>query len=112
MATRIGSLGAVIRPHVKTHKCFQVARDIQDAGHTRGITVSTLKEAEYFSANGINDVFYAVGISQNKFAQARDLIERGVQLTVTLDSSEMAESLAAYGAGHGLAFPVLILRTL
>ncbi len=33
-----------LRPHVKTHKCVEVAR-LQTAGHSGAITVSTLAEA-------------------------------------------------------------------
>ena len=41
---RVRQLQANLRPHVKTHKCVEVAR-IQTAGHSRAITVSTLAEA-------------------------------------------------------------------
>ncbi len=108
LADHIGGLGGVIRPHVKTHKCIEVLLDIAAAGHTHGITVSTLKEAEYFFAHGISDIFYAVGISPNKFAQAAELTKRGCALTLTLDSVEMAEQLAAFAAGQALHFRVLI----
>ncbi|MEM1190022.1 MAG: alanine racemase [Pseudomonadota bacterium] len=108
LSQHIGSLGGVLRPHVKTHKSIDVTRDIIAAGNVEGITVSTLKEAAYFLDHGITDVFYAVGISPNKFDQARDLMTRGMDLKVTLDTPEMAEMLAAYGAARGTSFPVLI----
>ncbi|MEM8492213.1 MAG: alanine racemase [Pseudomonadota bacterium] len=108
LADHIGNLGGVIRPHVKTHKSIEVAREIFAAGHVQGITVSTLKEAEYFFDNGVTDILYAVGISPNKFAQARDLIDRGLSLIVTLDTTEMVELLAAFARECGICFPVLI----
>ncbi len=37
-----------LRPHIKTHKCIEVAR-IQTAGHDGAITVSTLAEARAFA---------------------------------------------------------------
>jgi D-serine deaminase-like pyridoxal phosphate-dependent protein len=62
-ASRIGNkavqLGVRLRPHVKTHKCLEVAR-IQTAGHFGGVTVSTLAEAEAFVAGGFTDITYAV----------------------------------------------------
>jgi D-serine deaminase-like pyridoxal phosphate-dependent protein len=109
LAAHIGSLGCVLRPHVKTHKCVEVARDVEAAGHTRGITVSTLREAEFFfDSGGYDDIFYAVGLAPNKFARARALIDRGCRLSVTLDSCEMAGHLADFAAAEGVSFPSII----
>jgi D-serine deaminase-like pyridoxal phosphate-dependent protein len=108
LSRRIGDLHGVLRPHVKTHKCIEVTRDILDAGNTSGITVSTLSEAAYFHAHGVSDILYAVGISPNKFAPAAALIEAGCDLKVTLDSAEMACALSAFGASRGVLFPVMI----
>ena len=48
MAARARSAGVRLRPHVKTHKCVEVAR--LQAGHgIAGLTVSTLPEARAFS---------------------------------------------------------------
>ena len=54
-------LGVALRPHLKTAKSAEVARLSVVAG-AKGLTVSTLKEAEYFSAHGFTDLFYAVSI--------------------------------------------------
>ena len=66
---RVHQLRANLRPHVKTHKCVEVAR-IQTAGHSGAITVSTLAEACAFAANGFQDITYAVPIEPGKFAAA------------------------------------------
>ena len=47
MQSRMDSLGVSFRPHVKTSKCVAVTQAQIQAG-ARGITVSTLKEAEQF----------------------------------------------------------------
>lgn len=108
MADRIGSLDGVLRPHVKTHKCIEAYRDVRAAGRTRGITVSTLQEAEYFFAQGVDDILYAVGISPNKFGHVVELARRGCELTVILDSVAMANLLAEHAHAHGTEVPVLI----
>ncbi|WP_200818294.1 alanine racemase, partial [Caballeronia glebae] len=54
MQHRLNALGVSFRPHVKTTKCNQVVQAQVDAG-ARGITVSTLKEAEQFFASGVLD---------------------------------------------------------
>jgi D-serine deaminase-like pyridoxal phosphate-dependent protein len=47
MQQRTSALGVHFRPHVKTAKCTSIAMAEKAAG-ARGITVSTLKEAEHF----------------------------------------------------------------
>ena len=108
MGERIDRLGGVLRPHIKTHKSIDVWRHVEQYGTVRGLTVSTLREAAYFFDNGVRDIFYAVSIAPNKFEEAASLIRKGCDLKVTLDSIETAKALGLYGAGHALAFPVVI----
>jgi D-serine deaminase-like pyridoxal phosphate-dependent protein len=69
MGNRVREMGANLRPHVKTHKCIEVAR-IQTAGHSGALTVSTLAEARAFAAHGFRDLTYAVPIEPGKFGEA------------------------------------------
>ncbi|MGF1456732.1 MAG: alanine racemase [Alphaproteobacteria bacterium] len=108
MAQRIGGLGCVLRPHVKTHKSISVAQTVADAGHTRGITVSTLHEAEYFFRNGHDDILYAVGITPNKLDHAADLRARGCDLKIILDHPDMARAVVEHGVCKRRAHRVLI----
>ncbi len=89
MRAKMQALGVPLRPHVKTAKSAEVARRCLE-GQPGGITVSTLAEAEYFAAQGVRDILYAVGIAPNKIAHVRDLRRRGIDLTVVLDSAEQA----------------------
>jgi D-serine deaminase-like pyridoxal phosphate-dependent protein len=108
MSVRIGGLGGVLRPHVKTGKSIDVLQEIVAAGNTAGITVSTLHEADYFLRHGIADITYAVGIAPNKFGAAAELITRGADLKLILDSVEMASRLADYAARERVACKVLV----
>ena len=72
MSERVRGLGVSLRPHVKTHKCVEVAR-IQTEGEAGGITVSTLAEARAFAAHGFKDITYAVPIEPGKFDEAIEL---------------------------------------
>jgi D-serine deaminase-like pyridoxal phosphate-dependent protein len=72
MAERMRRLGVTLRPHVKTHKCVEVAR-IQTERVAGGITVSTLAEARAFAAHGLKDITYAVPIEPGKFDEACEL---------------------------------------
>ena len=46
-------LGVRLRPHLKTMKAAKAAEALMVSG-ARGITVSTLKEADYFLEHGFN----------------------------------------------------------
>ena len=96
-------LGVRLRPHVKTTKSIDVLRRI--SGGTQGpITVSTLKEAEYFLEYGVTNILYAVGIAPAKLAHAAGLMRRGAELTLILDSIEAAHAVRK----ATVTFPVLI----
>jgi D-serine deaminase-like pyridoxal phosphate-dependent protein len=107
MRGQLARLGVAFRPHVKTSKSIDVVRRIIGA-ETGPITVSTLKEAEYFAGYGFTDILYAVGITPNKFQHVFDLRARGVALTVILDSVGMAETLAAYARERNACLDVMI----
>jgi D-serine deaminase-like pyridoxal phosphate-dependent protein len=47
-----------IRPHIKTHKCPEIAK-LQMAAGATGLTVATLFEARAMLENGVSDIFLA-----------------------------------------------------
>jgi D-serine deaminase-like pyridoxal phosphate-dependent protein len=107
MQRRMDELGVAFRPHVKTSKCLPVVQAQIDAG-ARGITVSTLKEAEQFFAAGITDILYAVGIAPSKLPQVLALRRRGCDLKIITDSAAGAQAIARFGKEQGEAFEVWI----
>jgi D-serine deaminase-like pyridoxal phosphate-dependent protein len=107
MRDHLASLRVTLRPHVKTAKCIEVVR-LTLEGQPGGITVSTLKEAEYFFEHGIRDILYAVGIAPNKLAHAAALIRGGADLTLILDSAGAAQAVAEAAYRERVTFPVLI----
>lgn len=104
---RMDALGVKFRPHVKTSKCLPVVRAQLDAG-ARGITVSTLKEAEAFFDAGIDDILYAVCIAPTRLPRALALRRRGCDLKLVTDSVAGAEAIAEFGKTHGEVFEVWI----
>lgn len=95
MRSHLRSLGVSFRPHVKTNKCIDVARRLMETPQGP-ITVSTLLEAEYFAAHGVTDILYAVCIAPNKLPHVSALQDKGVQLSILLDSMETARILAEH----------------
>ena len=107
MQARMNALGVSFRPHVKTAKCLPVAQRQLAAG-ARGITVSTLKEAEQFFAAGITDILYAVCVVPTKLPQVLALRRKGCNLKIITDSLAAAQAIAAFGREHGEVFEVWI----
>jgi len=98
MSQHVKGLGADLRPHMKTAKSIEVAR-IATAGNAGGITVSTLKEAEYFHGKGLSDITYAVGLAPAKIKRANALVAAGANLKVITDNGVAARAIADEGRG-------------
>lgn len=99
--------GVRLRPHIKTHKCIEVAR-IQTAGHNGAITVSTLAEARAFSKHGFNDITYAVPIESGKFADAIEILQSGVKLNLLTDDADTARAIDESAGKAGVKFDVFV----
>ncbi|HZQ60921.1 MAG TPA: alanine racemase [Casimicrobiaceae bacterium] len=107
MQARMDALGVRFRPHVKTSKCAEVVRRQLAAGG-RGITVSTLREADRFFDEGMEDIFYAVAIAPAKLDHAMRLAKSGAQLAVLVESAVAAEQLSLHGIRNAHRHDVLI----
>ena len=107
MSERARRAGIDLRPHLKTAKSARVA-EVATRGHSGGITVSTLAEAEYFVAHGIVDITYAVCMVPDKLERAAELAARGARLTLLTDNAAVARELADRAAALGARFDVLI----
>lgn len=99
-------LDVSLRPHVKTAKCTAIARRI--FGGVGPVTVSTLREAEYFLADGFTDLRYAVGFAPSKTARAAALVRAGATLSVLVEDVATAQAIAAAAAREGVRFGVLV----
>jgi len=107
LRNHLQSLGAGLRPHLKTSKSIDIARRMMPtpAGPA---AVSTLKEAEEFAAAGVRDLLYAVGIAPGKLDRVLELRRAGVDLTIVLDSVDQARAVAEKSRQAGHAIPALI----
>ena len=96
MARLASDAGVALRPHVKTHKCVEIAQMQGEAG-AQGIAVATLGEAEVFAEAGFGDVFiaYPVWLDDAKAERLARLSQReGMRLRVGVDSAEGVANLA------------------
>ena len=62
LKTKFAALNLPFRPHLKTTKCIEIARLVLADSEPK-ITVSTLKEAEFFAQAGIKDIIYPAKLS-------------------------------------------------
>ncbi|AJD40030.1 alanine racemase domain-containing protein [Rhizobium gallicum bv. gallicum R602sp] len=108
LAERAKKLGVVLRPHMKTAKSIDVARQVfpREPGP---ITVSTIAEAEYFASHGFRDITYAVGMSPASAIRAMELCRRtGVDLKLLLDTVEQADALGDVRKATGVTPSIFI----
>ena len=90
MQTLADKVGTALRPHAKTHKSARVAQLQLQAG-ARGLTVATLREAEYFAHMGVGDLLLVhPPVGTPKKTRLEALAERVPRLTVAIDSLEAA----------------------
>ncbi len=107
MADRMTAFGVNLRPHCKTAKSADVAR-IATEGHSGGITVSTLREAEYFADNGFTDITLAVQLNPAKLPRAAALQARGVDLGIITDDETVAQHIVDTAKETNTHFAVYI----
>jgi D-serine deaminase-like pyridoxal phosphate-dependent protein len=107
LSRHIKSLGVNLRPHMKTAKSIDVAGIVLE-GTSGGITVSTLKEAEYFAAHGITDIIYAVSMVASKVERASAMLRKGTDLKFIMHNVDAAHSVAARAVALGVELTVLI----
>ena len=93
MSDKARRLGVTLRPHIKTHKCVEIARLQEEAGCC-GLTVSTLYEAKVFADHGFEDLTWAFPVILNRISEVRDLAEQ-VTLRLVVDSQATVDVLEA-----------------
>lgn len=82
--------GSRLRPHVKAHKCTELARMQAAAGHP-GFTCATVREAEGMARAGLGDDLL---IANELFAADRvgALVAAGHRVTLAVDSPETVQA--------------------
>jgi len=106
MAAKVQGLGALLRPHVKTHKCVEIG-ELQRRHGAEGITVATVVEARVFAAHGFDDITWAVPLPVSRIADVIELA-RQVTLRATVDSAAAADALVAAAKQAGVRVHVLL----
>jgi 3-hydroxy-D-aspartate aldolase len=109
MAALAKSRGVGLRPHCKTHKCVEIARQ-QIACGAVGVSCTILREAEVMIAAGIPGVLItSPAVTSNAIARLIKLARnaRAGNLMVVVDDHENAVALSE--AAAALPFPLSVL---
>lgn len=96
-----------LRPHIKTHKCVEVAR-IATEGHSGGVTASTIGEIEAFAAHGFRDLTYAVPIMPAKVPRIIRLLTSGVKVNLLTDDPDIPAELGKAARSAGVELDVFL----
>lgn len=99
--------GLKLRPHIKTHKLPFLALKQVQAGAC-GITCQKIGEAEVMADAGLTDIFIPYNIVGRAKLERLAALHRRVGLSVTADSTETLEGLAATFADRAHPLPVLV----
>jgi len=108
MAAFCRERGVALRPHAKTHKSVEIARQQLEAGAV-GICCATIGEAERLTAGGIGNLLITSPIvTRPKLERLARLHERAAGLMVVADQIAAVDDLARIAAGTGRALHVLV----
>lgn len=94
-------VGLANRPHVKTHKCIEIARRQVELG-AAGVTCQTLREAEVMVDAGIDDVLLPVNLLGAPKLERLARLAARARLQVTVDDADLLTGLAGAGADVGV----------
>jgi D-serine deaminase-like pyridoxal phosphate-dependent protein len=104
---RCDELGLASRPHVKTHKCTEIARRQLELGAV-GLTCQTLGEAEAMADAGLDDLLVPTNLlGERKLARLARLLERA-RVTVAADNADVLPGLDRSAADAGRELSVLV----
>ncbi|MFH2115706.1 MAG: alanine racemase, partial [Spirochaetota bacterium] len=99
MLDRAARNKVVLRPHLKTHQARQVGRIFRELGLGSG-TVSSITMAEYFAADGWDDLTVAFPVNLRELDSINALAGR-IRIGLLVDNADSVRTLAA-----GLKHPV------
>jgi len=96
-----------LRPHVKTHKCPNIAHMQLEAG-AEGICVAKVSEAEVFAANGFKDILIANELVSPEKIQRLLELNKSTRTMVAVDAKENIEDLNKFASKADQELEVLI----
>ncbi len=97
-----------VRPVVSSHLCPQVARRQLAAPSSRGITATTLGEAEVFAASGFVDILVASQVVTASKIMRLCALASQASVSVAVDNADNVAQLSTAAASTGVELGVLV----
>ncbi len=107
MAASFAELPSELRPHIKVHKCPEIARRQVDAGAI-GVACATARETVAMAEAGIEDVLVANQVVGTEKISALLELEEYVRVTVAVDNPANIADLSEMASRYGRQLEVLI----
>jgi D-serine deaminase-like pyridoxal phosphate-dependent protein len=107
MAAHVERLGVGLRPHVKAHKCVELAR-VQLAHGAHGVTTATVAEAVAMVAGGVEDVLLANEVVSAPALDRLALAARTASVALAVDLPEQIGLAAAAAERAGSVLGVVV----
>lgn len=106
--TALQGTGIGVRPHVKTHKCPQIAKMQMDAGAV-GVCTAKLSESEVMLENGIAHVLMTgVNVTIPKIQKAMALAKKHRSFIQAIDNPQNAQDLQDAAKAAGIIADVVV----
>ena len=107
MAERGRTLGIPIRSHTKSHKIPEIAHYQMRAGNV-GLCCQKLGDAEVMVASGLTEILIPFNIWGASKVERLTRLVRRANVTVAVDSAEIARGIAMGAQAAGVTVPILI----
>lgn len=100
VATHLAAHGKALRIATKSLRVPALIERAAERAQSRRLMCFSLEEAAFLAQRGFDDLLVAYPIVQPaQLAQARELLDRGLRLTLMVDCREHLERIAAAGGG-------------
>jgi len=107
MGDRFRGLSAGLRPHIKAHKCAELAW-LQLEHGAIGVTTATVAEAEAMAAAGVRDILIANEVVSPAGIDRLVSVAMGCRMTVAIDDADNVAELARRAASAGATVGVVV----
>lgn len=93
MQQEVNQAGKNSRPHIKTHKCSEIAK-LQVLGGALGVGAAKVSEAKVLADSGLkNTLITSPVVTEQKIATLQECLKKDAGLIVVVDSIENAKAL-------------------
>lgn len=107
MSSKAATAGLLLRPHAKSHKCYEIA-SLQLRHGAVGICCQKVSEAEAMVEGGVNDVLVTNEIVAPSKLRRLAVLARRATIGVCVDSADGIDALSFAAISHGATIRALL----